>query len=715
MATLQSIRKHGAALVIIIGIALFAFIAGDAAKVLQPGQNSQNVGQIKGKKIDAQTFQQLVEEYTQAINFVRGTNSLTEAENAQIKDEVWNTLVTNTLIGKEAEKLGLTVTTAELQALINEGTDPMLAQSAFRNQSTGKFDRDVLMKFLAEYNSMDTEIMPAEYVEYYHQLYNYWKFIENNLISSLLMQKYEALVAEAQFSNPVAAEYNFNARNNHAEVAYAVVPFSSVADSLVKVSNSGIKKLYDAKKELYKQNAETRAIKYIDVTVKPSQADREELNKEVAEYATQLATAEDLSALVRLANSEVAYSAVPVTAKALPEDVVANLASANGDAVYGPYYNQADDTYNAFRVLSKTQLPDSVQFRQIQVADADADRAKTLADSIYGALTARRGAAKFADLAEKYGQSADPQWIATSDFEGVAVGGDNATYLNTIFKMRKGELKQLNIGGGHLIIEVLDTKNPVEKYDIAVIKRPAYFSNETYAAAYNQLSAFVAGNQTLADIEANAEEAGFRLYSVASLSNNAHTIGGVQGTREALRWAFNAEKGEVSHIFEAGENDHLMVVTVADIQKAGYRPAEQFADMFRVQAVNDKKAEKIIADAKKVSTMEEALALNGVKADTLRRVTFGSSTYVSKVPASEPVISGVVAGLEEGEFSAPIKGNGGVYFLQVIKKNNGVASFDAASEQKTLENTAVRNINGNTIINELYRKGNVEDNRYLFF
>ena len=158
-----------------------------------------------------------------------------------------------------------------------------------------------------------------------------------------------------------------------------------------------------------------------------------------------------------------------------------------------------------------------------------------------------------------------------------------------------------------------------------------------------------------------------------------------------------------------------MVVTVADIQKAGYRPAEQFADMFRVQAVNDKKADKIIADAKKVSTMEEALALNGVKADTLRRVTFGSSTYVSKVPASEPIISGVVAGLEEGEFSAPIKGNGGVYFLQVIKKNNGVASFDAASEQKNLENTAVRNINGNTIINELYRKGNVEDNRYLFF
>lgn len=712
MATLQSIRKHGAFLVIIIGLALFAFIAGDAAQVLQPHQNSQNVGEINGNKIDAQAYQKLVEEYTQAINFVRGGNSLTEAENAQIKDEVWSTLVTNTLVGEQAKKLGLTVTTAELQAVIDEGTDPLLAQSAFRNQTTGKFDRDVLMNFLAEYANMDPEVMPAEYVDYYHQLYNYWKFIESNLQSSLLMQKYEALITGAQLTNPVAAEYNFNARNSHAEVAYAVVPFNSIADSLVKVSNSDINKLYEAKKELYKQPAETRAIKYIDVTVTPSQTDRDELLKEVGEYAAQLATTEDLAALVRLANSTEAYSEVPVSENGLPADVVAHLDSVQGDEVYGPYYNQADDSYNAFRVLSKVQLPDSVQYRQIQVVDADAARTKTLADSIYNAL---KSGADFAELAAKYNQPSEPVWIATAHFEGTGISGDNATYLNTLFGMEKNELKQLPLAGGELIIEVLDTKNPVEKYTAAIIKRPAYFSNETYAAAYNKLSAFVADNQTLEDIEANAEEAGFRLYPVNEVSNTAHTIGGVQGTREALRWAFGAKKGEVSQIFEAGESDHLMVVAVSDIHKAGYRPAEQFTEMFRMQAIADKKADKILADVKGVKTMQEALALNGVKADTLRRVSFSSPAYVSKVPASEPALSGAAATLEEGTLSAPIKGNGGIYFIQVLKKSNGVAKFDAAAEQKTLEATATRNINSNTILNELYRQGNIEDNRYLFF
>lgn len=712
MATLQSIRKHGAFLVIIIGLALFAFIAGDAAQVLQPHQNSQNVGEINGNKIDAQAYQKLVEEYTQAINFVRGGNSLTEAENAQIKDEVWSTLVTNTLVGEQAKKLGLTVTTAELQAVIDEGTDPLLAQSAFRNQTTGKFDRDVLMNFLAEYANMDPEVMPAEYVDYYHQLYNYWKFIESNLQSSLLMQKYEALITGAQLTNPVAAEYNFNARNSHAEVAYAVVPFNSIADSLVKVSNSDINKLYEAKKELYKQPAETRAIKYIDVTVTPSQTDRDELLKEVGEYAAQLATTEDLAALVRLANSTEAYSEVPVSENGLPADVVAHLDSVQGDEVYGPYYNQADDSYNAFRVLSKVQLPDSVQYRQIQVVDADAARTKTLADSIYNAL---KSGADFAELAAKYNQPSEPVWIATAHFEGTGISGDNATYLNTLFGMEKNELKQLPLAGGELIIEVLDTKNPVEKYTAAIIKRPAYFSNETYAAAYNKLSAFVADNQTLEDIEANAEEAGFRLYPVNEVSNTAHTIGGVQGTREALRWAFGAKKGEVSQIFEAGESDHLMVVAVSDIHKAGYRPAEQFTEMFRMQAIADKKADKILADVKGVKTMQEALALNGVKADTLRRLSFSSPAYVSKVPASEPALSGAAATLEEGTLSAPIKGNGGIYFIQVLKKSNGVAKFDAAAEQKTLEATATRNINSNTILNELYRQGNIEDNRYLFF
>lgn len=715
MATLQKIRNHGVLLVCIIGLALFAFIAGDAWQALQPHQNQQSVGEINGTDIDAQVYQQLLDQYTDATTMMRGGASYTEEEMAQIKDVVWNTLVSTTLLETEAAKSGITVTPAELQAVINEGTHALLAQTPFQNQATGKFDADVLMKFLSDYANMDMEALAMEqpeYVNYYQGLYNYWKLLEKELRNTLLIEKFEALVSGAQLSNPVAAQYNFDARNNNVELAYAAIPYNSIADSTVKVGNSDIKKIYNEKKELYKQVAETRDVKYIDVAVLPSQSDCDELLKEVNEYANQLVDTDDMGSLVRLANSIVSYSDVPRTVKGLPSDVVARLDSVKSGEVFGPYYNAADDSYNVFKLIAEVTTPDSIQYRQIQVVDTDNARAVELADSIYNAV--KKGA-KFADLAAKYGQQSEPVWIASAQYEAGANTGDNATYLNALNGMKKGEVKKVSLTGVELVIEVVDTRNLVKKYNVAVVKRPAYFSNETYNAAYNKLSAFVASNQTLEELEKNAEEEGFRLLNASNLQNYAHTVGGVENTRTALRWAFGAKEGEVSQIFEAGSNDHLMVLAVADIHEAGYRPVADMTDMLHYQALNDKKAEQILSNVKNVKNMKEALALQNVKADTLRRVTFSSPAYLSKVPSSEAVVSGAVAGLEAGAFVGPVKGNGAIYFLEVVKANKGVNKFDVVREQETLVNSASRNINGNRLIQELYTKAGVVDNRYLFF
>ena len=147
MATLQNIRSKGPLLVIVIGLALFAFIAGDAWKVLQPHQ-SQDVGEVNGESISAQDFQALVEEYTEVIKFSSGNSALSDEQTNQIKDEVWRTYVNNKLIEKEAKKLGLVVSKAEIQAIINAGVHPMLQQTPFRNPQTGAFDKDMLKKFL---------------------------------------------------------------------------------------------------------------------------------------------------------------------------------------------------------------------------------------------------------------------------------------------------------------------------------------------------------------------------------------------------------------------------------------------------------------------------------------------------------------------------------------------------------------------------------------
>ncbi|MBO4444332.1 MAG: SurA N-terminal domain-containing protein [Bacteroidaceae bacterium] len=714
MATLGKIRKHGWLLLVVIGIALLAFIVGDGIKAIRPTQNQRFVGEINGDKVSIQDYQEALDEYVNVVKFARGTSSLTDAQMSQIKDEVWNQMVTRKLIEDEVGKMGVTVTPAEIEAALDEGTHQLLTQSMFVNQQTGKFDKDLLYNFLNEYKEMDLNNTPAQYTEYYQNVYNYWKFLEKNLTHELLLNKYEALVANAQFSNPVAAQSLYEGRNNYCKLAYAVVPFTAVADSTVTVTDADIKVLYNKRKESYHQYAETRDLKYIDIAVVPSEEDRQAIQEEMNEITAQLAeaTPENMASVVRLSESTVTYSEVPRTAASLPADIAERVAAAAIDAVEPVYYNEEDDSYNTFRLMAKTTGPDSIQYRQIQVAEEDPARTAELADSIFNAL---KQGADFAELAERYGQQAEPQWVASASYEGGAIMGDNATYINALNAMKAGEIKKLDFDGASLIVNVTGTKNPVEKYQVAVVKRPAYFSKETYNQAYNKLSQFVASNQTAEEFEANAEEAGFRLLPLTNMQNTAHNVGGVENTREALRWAFNAKVGDVSQIFEAGQNDHLLALCLDKVQPMGYIPFSEAKDMLRYEALNEKKAEKILADVKNVKTLAEASALENAKSDTLTRVTFSSPVFVSLVPASEPVLSGKAAGMEVGDFDGPIKGNGGIYFIQVVEKNQGAQTYDAEQEQKNAVATATRSLTTGRLVNELFSKSKVVDSRYRFF
>lgn len=212
MATLQTIRSKGPLLVIVIGLALFAFIAGDAWKILQPHQGKQDVGEVNGKELSAQDFQKMVDEYSEVIKMTNGLNSLTDEQLTNIKDQVWQSYVNNQLIAAEAEKLGLTVTDAEIKAIIDQGTHPLLMQTPFRNPQTGAFDKDMLKKFLVDYANLNSSQMPAQYVEYYQKMGNLWNFIEKTLRESTLAEKYQNLISKSLISNPVSAEDAFKGR-----------------------------------------------------------------------------------------------------------------------------------------------------------------------------------------------------------------------------------------------------------------------------------------------------------------------------------------------------------------------------------------------------------------------------------------------------------------------------------------------------------------------
>ena len=716
MAALGTIRKRGVILVCIISFGLFAFIAEEAFRSCDSAKNNerQQIGEVFGEKISVQEFQKLVDEYTEVIKMQQGQDNLPEEQMNQVKDMVWNSYIQNKIVAHEAEKLGLTVTDAELQDILKTGTSPMLAQTPFVNQQTGRFDVSALQKFLADYKAQKANPSAnAQMMDQYTKIYNYWSFIEKTLRQQTLAQKYQSLLAHCFLSNPVEAEMAFKEENEESKIQLAAFPYSDIQDDKVKVVESDLKAKYDEMKARFKQPVESRDIKFVDIQVEASQADRAALNKEFAGYHTQLAAAADPTEVVRKSASTVAYLGIPVAKDAFPSDIAATLDSMAVGATTAVKANTADNTLNIVKLVNKQQLPDSIQYRVIQVAAASVAEAKTKADSIQGAIS---GGADFEAIAKKYGQTGEKAWMTTRQYEfAQSMDKDNKAFINALNTQAVNATSQLQLGQGYVILQVCDRKAMIEKYTAAVIKKNVDFSQDTYRTAYNKFSSFVSANQTADEIVKNAAKSGYKVQDLKDITTATHYVANIHSTREALKWIFEAKEGSVSPMYECGNNDHLLVVVLDKINRIGFRGLDdpQVKEMVKAEVIKDKKAEMIEAKLNGVKNIAAAKS-KGAKVSEVNQITFAAPVFVASVGASEPALSGAVSATKKGVFSAhPVKGNAGVYLFLVTNKSNRPVKFDEKAQEQKCRQKSMQYA-GN-FMNELYLNANVVDNRYLFF
>lgn len=713
MAALGKIRSKGVILICVIGFALFAFIAEELFRSCESSRNEsrQQVGEVLGDKVNVQDFQKLVDEYTNVIKMTQGRDNLTDDDLNQVKNVVWNTFVQTELISNEASKLGLQVTDQELQNVLNAGTNPMLLQTPFVNQQTGRFDANMLKKFLAEYKQAQTT--NPQMAEQYQGIYNFWTFIEKSLRQQLLAQKYQTLLAGCLLSNPVSAKMAYTDENQESNIQLASFAYSSINDNKVKISDSDLKAKYEELKPRFKQYEETRSIKYVDYQVVPSKADRAELNKTVAGYVKSLSEVADPTDVVRKSGSLVTYLGIPQTKAAFPSDIAARLDSVAVGSTTAPVENKQDNTINIIKLMSKTQLPDSVQFRAIQVGGATpADAAKT-ADSIYTAL---KGGADFEAIAKKYGQTGEKNWITSNQYQNApSMDVDTKSYIEALNTLPVNELKNLKFTQGNLILQITDRKGMTEKYVAAVIKKPIEFSKNTYSAAYNKFSQFVSENQTLEAMQKNASKYGYKVQERMDIRNSEHYVAGIHGTREAMKWIFEADENSVSPLYECGDNDHLLVLVMTKVNKKGYRGLDDVnvKNYVRQEVLRDKKAEMLMAKVKGVNSISAAKS-KGAQISNVNQVTFAAPVFVQSTGMSEPALSGAVSATAKGKFcSSAVKGNGGVYMFQVVDKKMRPVKFNA-KEYEQRQRQKLLQYAGN-FMQELYFKANVTDNRYLFF
>lgn len=713
MAVLGKIRSRGMILIGIIGLGLLAFIAEEAFRSCEATRNNQRqqVGEVYGEKISVQEFQRMVDEYAEAIKMQQGQENLNDEQLNQVKDMVWNSYVQNKLVEKEANELGLTVTDQEMQNILNQGTNPMLMQTPFVNQQTGRFDASSLKKFLAEYKNSKTT--NPQMAQQYESIYKYWTFVEKQLRTQLLAQKYQSLLAHCFVSNSVEAKMAFKEENEESQIQLAAFPYTSIEDSKVQVSESDLKAKYDELKPRFKQYVESRDVKYVDILVEPSAADKNALKKQFAEYTKTLTEAADPSEVVRRSTSLVSYLGLPVDKEAYPGDVAMRLDSMAVGSVYGPFENAQDNTLNLIKLVAKVQLPDSVEYRQIQVGGATPEAANKTADSIYAALNS---GADFEALAKKYGQTGEKTWMTTSQYQmAPSLDKDTKDYINSLNTMGVNELKNIKLPQGNIIVQVLNRKGMVTKYQAAVVKRTIDFAKETYRAAYNKFSSFVSANQTAADVEKNAAKSGYRVQEAKEITTSQHYLAGIHSTREALKWLFDAKQGDVSPLYECGDNNHLLLVVLDRINPVGYRSLNdpQVKEMVKAEVIRDKKAEQIVAKLNGVTSIAAAKTKGGV-VTPVNQVTFASPVFLTATGASEPALSGAVAATAKGAFSkTPVKGNAGVYMFQVTGRSMRPVKFDAKEIEQRLRQRAMQYA-GN-FMNQLYINAKVVDNRYLFF
>ena len=719
MTALGKIRSKGILLIIIIGLGLFAFIAEEAFRSCNgiKGQNSQQIGEVLGEKIYVQDFQKLLEEYQDAMKLTMRTDNLSEDQLNQLKDQVWQQLVSERVMKEDCKKLGLTVTEDELQNVLNDGTNQLLTQTPFVNQQTGRFDVSILKQFIDAYRKAEAS-NNSQQLDQMRPAYNYWLFVEKNLRTQLLAQKYQSLLANCVLSNKVEAKMAFNEENEEAQIQLAAIAYNTIKDADIKVTDEELKAKYEELKPAFRQQQETRDVKMVDVQVKASATDRGQLQKDMSGYQKQLAAAADPTQVVSKSGSMIQYIGLPVSGKAFQQypDIASKIDSM-AVGTTGVVENTKDNTYNIVRILSRTELPDSVEFRQIQVGGKTLEAARASADSIQKALAA---GGDFQAIAKRYGQDSTTTWFTGAMYEQAStMSQDNRAYIEALLNGAVGSTQNIELTQGNVVIQVLNRKAMKSKAVAAVIKKEIRFSDNTYSKAYNRFSQFVTQSQaSLADLQKHATKFGYTVQDLNDFATSSHTVGNVGGSgiRDAIKWIFEAKEGQVSQLFEAGkENDHLLVLCMTKIHPQGYRPWDdaQVKEILKREVIRDKKAEMIMAKLKGVNSIAAAQA-KGAKVSTVNQITFAAPAFIQATGAAEPALSGAVAATAQGKFcSAPVKGNAGVYVFQVVKKQMRPAKYNEEQQIQMCRQRAMQYM-GNFMQDLVFGAG-VVDNRYLFF
>ena len=712
MATLEKIRSKAGLLVLVVGVALFAFIIGD---FLNSGstyfrQSQEKIAEVDGVVIKIQEFQNRVDEMNEMYKMQTGSTSLPEEYQTQIRQSVFDGMVQEIVLNEATSDLGLTVSPEELFDMVQgENISPMIQQmQMFVNPQTGAFDKAALLNFLKTIDTENIASYPADQQAQLLQARQFWMFWEKNIKRQRLEQKYTTLLSKAVSANKLDAKDAFDASAVSSDMVYAMQSYSTIPDSTIQVSKSEIEKLYNQRKELFKQK-ESKVIKYISVDIRPSQEDYDNASAEIEALKKELATTTRVADLVA-ENSEIPYMEAFFSENALDLEMKQFVKTAAVGDIYGPVFE--NDKYRMFKLVDKTVAPDSVNVSHIMLANTGDEAAvQAKADSL---LTVLKDGGDFAALAKEFSvdQAAERGGELGWFTEATALRGVNEDFKNTVFSTAVNGYAIVKSAYGTHIVKVTDKTANVDKYKVADIDMTVSPSTKTYGNIYNELNQFISKNRDIDKLDDAAKEAGYNLLSNVTVTANDQVLGTIRNSRPVIRWAFQNGKGSISEIFEC--DNKFVIAAVQGTLPEGYRSLESVTPMLRSELVAQKKGEQIsqALAAKNLTSVDAYAQAMGASVDSVKFVSF-STRRIAGIGV-EPKLNAMVSLAQKGQVSAPVAGNNGVYVFDVYAQNKESKTYDEAAEMKALDASNMYRFSIQAI-QSLVNKADVEDNRIRFY
>jgi len=709
MAIIGKIRKHYWMLIVVIGVAMLLFVLTMFDKKFNGGgggkQNKFVVGVIAGEKISLNEFNMKVEENIELQKANSGKDNITSDESFQIRQGTWQQMVNEIVMNKQYEKLGVTVTTEELDDMIRGKHPHQYIVQSFTDPKTGKFDAKAVNNFLQNLDNVDPK-MKQRYLA-----------MEKAIKADRLSTKYNNLLIKGYYMPTAFAKRSYEEANKMAKVRLAGVRYQAISDSLVTLTDADYEKYYNENKYKFNQDKPVRDIEFVVFEPKPSNEDMAKIKQDISKLYGEFQTVTDVPTFVN-SSSDNRYDSTWRKRGYYAPGIDSLIFSSAVGTILPPY----DDNglLRIFKIMDKQARPDSLRASHILISYAGAqvpdikrskDAAIKQSDSILAVV--KKTPALFESIA---GTMSDDETAKkkNGDLDWFTDGGMVPAFNTAVINGKVGDIVKVETPFGYHIIKITGKKEPSLKVRVASVDRKIEPSTNTIEGVYNEASSFAADNNTIEKLEKTVKDKGLELRKGERTDAMADKLPGVDHAREVVRWAFQkeTEKGAVSNVFDT--DGKYVVAAVKTVVEKGTIPLEIMKEPIKPLVMREKKAEMLIKKINnqfaKLKDINTLISEYKIKVDT-SEISFASANIPNY--GHEAKVTGMIFGMKKGQMSAPMQGEQAVYVVILDEMKETPVTKDFENQKRQMAMNFQSRTNQLSMI--LQEAATVKDDRALIY